>query len=237
MWGTAYHMINKGISLGMIKWVALVAMTLDHIGFFFPELGCSAVLRHIGRIAFPMFSFLIAYHLISGVPARKYLIRIGLFWFLTLLVMGMMTGYESYFRQMNVLGTLWFGVLGICIGHQSDLLKGYPIGSVFLKGIILALALIGSGYVGYNVFGFGYMIAFYEALKRKTVLPLAFLLALTPYLESFRTIDSLIAALATTVLYIIPVRINHGWRLKWYWFYGYFPVHLGILYGIRCWLG
>ncbi|MCF0110995.1 MAG: hypothetical protein HUJ58_03775, partial [Erysipelotrichaceae bacterium] len=45
---TSYH----------LKWIALVTMTIDHIGYFlFPRY---KILRIIGRIAFPLYAFLCA---------------------------------------------------------------------------------------------------------------------------------------------------------------------------------
>lgn len=45
----------------LLKFVALVAMVIDHIGFFFvPKL---KELRVIGRISFPLFAFLVGYSL------------------------------------------------------------------------------------------------------------------------------------------------------------------------------
>jgi hypothetical protein len=41
----------------MLKWVAIVSMTIDHIGVvLYPEF---TVLRMIGRLALPLFSYLI----------------------------------------------------------------------------------------------------------------------------------------------------------------------------------
>lgn len=225
-----------GISLGMIKWVALIAMTLDHIGFFFSELCLSQTFREIGRISFPMFSFLIAYHLGQGVPAIKYLIRIGIFCGLSMIVLFGMVGYETYFYQLNVLGTLWFGILGI---YSSRKMAEFPWTSLkpYIFLIVFILVALGSNYFGYEIVGFLYMLSFYYALQNQTILPVVFLLILVPFLEGFLLISSLVALITTIILYIVPVCKNQGIRLKWYWFYAYFPIHLGVLYGIKYLLG
>ena len=47
--------VHCGISATVLKWLALVFMTVDHVGaFLFPE--CAA-LRAVGRLAFPLFAF------------------------------------------------------------------------------------------------------------------------------------------------------------------------------------
>ena len=46
-----------GLTGNQLKLIALISMTIDHIGFMlFPRV---KILRVIGRIAFPMFAFLI----------------------------------------------------------------------------------------------------------------------------------------------------------------------------------
>jgi integral membrane protein (TIGR01906 family) len=47
---------DKGLSHNTLKWIAVVTMTIDHVGFFlFPEI---RLLRIIGRLAFPIFAYL-----------------------------------------------------------------------------------------------------------------------------------------------------------------------------------
>ena len=49
---------KKGLSGNVLKIIALIAMTVDHIGvIIFPK---AVVLRIIGRIAMPIFAFMIA---------------------------------------------------------------------------------------------------------------------------------------------------------------------------------
>lgn len=220
----------------MIKWLALMAMTLDHVGFFFPDCLVSSYFREIGRIAFPMFSFLIAYHLGQGVSVSKYLMRIGIFWVLSMFVFKGMFGYESYFWQLNVLGTLWFGVLGI---YVSQMMLETPLSSIKSKmfQIFFLVVWIVSNYFGYEAAGFLYIVIFYYTLKKQNLLLIALLLALTPFLEAFYPLSTMIAAIATIVLLVIPVRVNYGYRLKWYWFYAYFPFHFAVLYIAKQWIG
>lgn len=53
-------MRGKGLTGNQLKIIALITMTLDHVGVqLFPE--CQ-MLRIIGRIAFPIFAYMIAIH-------------------------------------------------------------------------------------------------------------------------------------------------------------------------------
>jgi hypothetical protein len=220
----------------MIKWLALMTMTLDHVGFFFPDCLVSSYFREIGRIAFPMFSFLIAYHLGQGVSVSKYLMRIGIFWVLSMFIFKGMFGYESYFWQLNVLGTLWFGILGI---YVSQMMMETPLSSIKSKMFQIFFLIVWSisNYFGYEAAGFLYIVIFYYALKKQHLLLIALLLALTPFLEAFYSLSIIIACLTTIVLLVIPIRKSTGHRLKWYWFYAYFPFHFAVLYIAKQWIG
>ena len=58
-----------------IKVIALIAMTIDHIGYlFFPEV---TILRVIGRLAFPLFAFMIADGCYYTHSRKKYALLIG----------------------------------------------------------------------------------------------------------------------------------------------------------------
>lgn len=220
----------------MIKWLALMAMTLDHVGFFFPDCLVSSYFREIGRIAFPMFSFLIAYHLGQGVSVSKYLMRIGIFWVLSIPILMIVSTDNSYFSQLNVLGTLWFGVLGIGLAQKVAVLPWHSMQSKIFQ-IFFLIVWIVSHYFGYGISGFLYIVLFYYALKKQHSLLIVLLLGLTPFLECFLPLSTIIVAIATIVLLIIPIRKSTGRRLKWYWFYAYFPVHFLVLYIVKRWIG
>ena len=53
--------LNRGLSISQIKWIALIAMTIDHLAAYGFEIPVFAAhfntLRVIGRIAAPLFFF------------------------------------------------------------------------------------------------------------------------------------------------------------------------------------
>ena len=61
-----------------IKIIALVTMTIDHIGFMFFEGQTMMVLRHIGRLSFPLFCFMIAEGVLYTKSFKKYALRLGI---------------------------------------------------------------------------------------------------------------------------------------------------------------
>ena len=61
-----------------IKIIALLTMTIDHIGFLLPDGPLSLTFRIIGRIAFPLFAFMIAEGAIHTKSFSKYALRLGI---------------------------------------------------------------------------------------------------------------------------------------------------------------
>ena len=64
------------LSSSALQWIALITMTIDHIGFLlFPKL---TILRVIGRIAMPIFVFCLAEGFIHTKSRQKYFMRLGI---------------------------------------------------------------------------------------------------------------------------------------------------------------
>ena len=74
-------MVSNGLSAAALKWIAAVAMTLDHIGLWCDALGFSRLalpLRIIGRISAPIFLFLLTESLRHTRSRPKLLLRLWL---------------------------------------------------------------------------------------------------------------------------------------------------------------
>ncbi len=93
-----------------LKWVAVVTMTIDHIGsVLYPEV---EVLRVIGRISFPIFCYLIVLGVWSTRNVKKYLLRLLVFAFISQVPYFMAHDYGP-FESFDIFFTLFFGALGI----------------------------------------------------------------------------------------------------------------------------
>ncbi len=74
----------------VLKILALIFMTLDHVGLFLLTYLGSAntvgiIFRTLGRIAFPLFAFMLAEGIRKSHHKEKYLLRLGLMWALILI--------------------------------------------------------------------------------------------------------------------------------------------------------
>ena len=71
-----------------LKFVAILTMTLDHIGYFLQEYGINneamttvgLVFRIIGRISFPLFAFMLAEGLHKTHDRLNYILRLAILW-------------------------------------------------------------------------------------------------------------------------------------------------------------
>jgi hypothetical protein len=123
--GTPGHFFNKGVKVGMkqmttfqIKLIAITAMVIDHVGlFFFPQI---LLLRIIGRLAFPLFAWLIANGAYYSKNINMYLIRLFLFAVIAQIPFFLANRLiEPSFWELNVLFTLFLGLAAIVLMRKS----------------------------------------------------------------------------------------------------------------------
>ncbi len=197
-------------------------MTLDHVGaVLFPEF---LFLRFIGRLAFPIFSYLIVLGIESTRNVRKYLGR--LFLFALLSQIPYFLAFEiAPFEQLNILFTLFFGALSIHVFYKKAPLAFLPV--------IAAILLNSEG----GLYGIA-MVAIMEVLNKN--LDLGVLLVIV-----FTSLVSFVLSIQLFSLIALPVVFLHkrGWlrrekdytrsSLRRYSYYFYYPLHLALLYLIK----
>ncbi len=205
------------------------------MGTFFDTWSVSPLLRLVGRPAFPIFCFLITYHLNQGVPVSKYLKRVGIFALISAGVTGVLAGDMSAFLQMNVLVSLWLGIAAVMVISRE--LRPDWMNDPVLYIPLFLLVLLASVPFGYSAPGVLYLLSFYYCVKNGTLIPFLLAVTLTLWVESEYISYAFIAAVTTVLLCVVPVKPSGRGRLKWYWYYAYFPVHLMVLGGLKMWLG
>jgi len=221
-----------GLSGNALKIIAIVSMTLDHIGYhLFP--GCH-LLRILGRLALPIFAYMIAEGCHHTRNPRKYLLTIlavaalcQLVYFFAmgslyqcilvtftlsiLLIQSMDRARQDESHQTALTTALvWAGVVFVCVGlprllDHTDFAIDYGLWGVLLPVFI---------YLGRD--------------RREKLLLTAGGLILLALSFSGLTQWFSLAALPLLALY-------NGQRGKWrmkYFFYGYYPLHLAVIYGI-----
>lgn len=96
-----------------LRLIACISMLLDHIGY------CLHIesLRYIGRLAFPIFVFLMVNGFYHTRSPWKYALRMALFALLSQIPFSLMCKNRIYDAQMNVFITLLLGLTVIWVGE------------------------------------------------------------------------------------------------------------------------
>lgn len=222
-----------------IKMLAMLTMLIDHIGAAFAlEMPYSVYLlcRTVGRLAMPLFCFMIAEGLFHTRDAKKYMIRLALFALISEVPFDrLFMGSWLEFSYQNVGFTLLLGLLGILLfdSFAAQGRKTAALLAILATGI--AATLIRSDYM---IFGVYYVFIFYYFRGHKygiaAALAVGVLLQATSSLMGGDSWQMALASVAA-VTAAIPIGLYSGKRgrdssLLRMVFYAFYPVHLLLLY-------
>lgn len=193
-----------------LKWLALVAMTLDHVNTFALDRAHPA-LYAIGRIAFPLFALVLASNLARpGVDLWRVCRRLAGFGFIALLPFVLL----QHALPLNVMFTFALAVAVIALWTRSQ------------HSAAVVLFVAGSLFVDYQWAGVTLILAGWAYFRtgRATAAGLALvaLVALAWPNGNLWAVTALPVALAGEA--VAP----HVPRLRWA-FYAYYPAHLVVL--------
>lgn len=217
---------KRGISQECLKLIACVAMLLDHIGAF---LWPSTELRIIGRMAFPIYCFLLVEGAYRTRDEKKYALRLFVGALLAELPFDLMFRGGPTWAYQNVMVTL---LLGFCMVETMKRATGGWKAAVVLPFCILA-ELLRADYGGSGIL----MIAIF-ALSRNAPYGklLQFLgLALVNW-SGYRICGLPVQFFAVAGL--IPIWLYSGRKLsrsrgaQWA-FYLFYPVHMLVIWFVR----
>jgi len=208
-----------------IKVIAITAMIIDHMGlFFFPQF---IWLRVIGRLAFPLFAWLIANGARHTHNIKRYLIRLFLFALLAQVPFMMANRLvDPHFQNLNVLFTLFLGLLAI-FGIQKT--KYWVERLVIIFVCVVVAQIVQTDYGG---FGVALVIAsylFFTNFKR-LVIAQSILFLIYSYVFSSIEIFGLVS-----LIFISLYNNRSGLQAK-YLFYVFYPMQYVLYYIILLWV-
>ena len=217
-----------GLDATVLKLIGVVTMTIDHIGYIlFPNL---AVLRIIGRLAYPIFAYLIAEGCTYSRHKAKY--------FLSVLGTGLLCSVASYgaehtlYQSIMVTFTCSIGLIFLlerAITQRNHALwAGAFVLTLTTCFLLFQRRLIPGFTTDYGFLGIiTPLLVWLGKRKREKILGLTVGLCLIALEMGGIQIFSLVAV-PLLVLY-------NGERGKYRWktfFYLYYPIHLAVIYGI-----
>ena len=241
----------KGLSGSTLKWIAIITMLIDHTGAILvnQSLGekiieichitevskVNAILemiphiymamRMIGRIAFPIFCFLLVQGFIHTRNVKSYAVRLGLFALLSEIPFDLaLNGTPFYWQYNNVFFTLLCGLL-VMIGLEAldEKMHIKEMEKIILKIIVVGLGMLVATllHTDYSWIGVLCIILLYITRNNKR----------NQIIMGCAGFSFELAAL----LAFIPIGFYNGKRgmnMK-YFFYAFYPVHLFILYLVK----
>ena len=224
------------LSSNLLKIIAMAAMVVDHASVIFigPE---TNVWRHIGRIAFPIFAFLIAEGAVHTKNKFLYAARLLAFAVISEVPFDMaFNGTYLEFTKQNVFFTLFLGLISVyCLDFfRKKSLDALGIITTIICGLGAFFLKSDYGFMGVIVIALMYMFSTVKTGVRYLGFALTGLMTSIVYVFplSFGFLQSQVYA----ALCFVPLSLYNGKRgrkMNRYFFYAFYPVHIIILYFIK----
>lgn len=214
-----------------LKLIAICTMLIDHMGYtLFPGV---MWLRCVGRVAFPIFCFLIAEGCVYTHDRKKYAARLLVFALLSEIPYNLMNSgmiWDPY--DQNVLWTLLTGAL-VCWLMDWALKKCTPLSFVLTGAVMLAAYwLLEIGNTDYGGWGMLLVAAFYGVHRAPSgavvkMIAQAFGLAFF----SIGVMGGYLSIELWSLAALVPIWLYNGQRgfsnkAVQYGFYAFYPVHI-----------
>ena len=225
-----------------LKWIAIITMLIDHVGAailkFFPHKSgpmyyAYEVCRDIGRIAFPLFIFLLVEGFTHTKNSRRYLLRLFIFALVSEIPFDLAFRHTSfYLKSQNVFFTLFTGLLVIYAIDRIEkeslrVLKPSLSTWCFIELLTIGLLLVGclaGQFLEMDYHAVGVLAIVVAYLTRKNRYLRLILVCVILLFSSMREAYSFLA--------FIPAAFYNGKRGRQnkYFFYIFYPAHLLVLY-------
>lgn len=221
---------DGGISGAVLKWLAILSMAIDHFGAgylaytgqFVTSSGFNLyqMSRFIGRLAFPIFAFLIIQGYQHTSNRRSYAGKLLLFAFISEIPFDLaFYNQVFYIGHQNIFFTLAIGIIGFTFFEKYELEKN----TILQMATAIVAALIADFLnVDYGLYGILFIFGLGMLRNNKVSQTL------------FGVIMGLVQGIGASLAFI-PIWFYNGERgrqNKWV-FYIFYPAHLFLIYLIR----
>lgn len=211
----------KLLNGNIIKIIAAISMLIDHIGcYLFPN---ATILRVIGRLAFPLFAFMIA----EGARYTKNRLK----------YIGLMAGVGAALQvvlflltrtmRLNILLTF---TLSLCVIYTFDLFKvslfnkKSDIISKFLFFVLFAGTSFAVIFLTRAIVGISFEYGFFGCLV--PIFAAAPCLDKTDAPEWLKKLDNLYVRLGCMCIPLFVLCFTRGWKVQWFCFLALIPLAL-----------
>jgi hypothetical protein len=220
-----------------LKIIALSAMLIAHMGAVFPDY-FPVWYRIIGRLAYPIFIYLLAEGFRHTKAPEKFLMRLLAFALISEIPYDLALGYGvNFIAKTNIFYTLFLGGAAICLYERMKARRGWQTMAVIfsiLPTAILAEVLT-ADYGGMGVFFIFVMYAVKPKIPRLIIMGVFALSQFIPLAVA----HNMGIAIPTEYLLMIPFTLatvlivdfyngKRGLKAKWLFYIAY-PAHLAVL--------
>ena len=212
-----------------LKLIAVITMLIDHTAHVLvsQDTPIYFLMRAAGRLAFPIFCFLIVEGFYHTRNVYKYLLRLGIFALLSEIPFDLAIHGEVFYQDyQNVYFTLFIG-LGVICGLEK-VRTSFTANRVFSALCQCLIVLAGCMFTvflktDYDAMGVILIVLFYLYRENKPALIISVLLVTIFLGGVFEGLASL------SLILILLYNGERGTKVK-YAFYAFYPVHLFVLY-------
>ncbi len=217
-----------------LKMVALLTMIVDHIGYEFTSVFNTMVMRQIGRVAMPIYCFLIAEGCRRTSNLKKYLLRLGAFALISEIPFDLIaTKHMFAFGHQNVFFTLFLGAAAVFVYEEfkkrvNESVSGNKVIFNFMAAAISLSAMSIIAYLlktDYNIYGVAAVFLCYMA-ENKFIRVLNVLIVFIAFYHG-QIVFMIMATVACLLLLCYNGKRGPSFK---YLFYAAYPVHLLIIY-------
>lgn len=224
-------MERKGIPQEALKILACITMLIDHVGAtMYPG---NTTLRIIGRIAFPIYCFLLAEGVHYTKSPAKYALRLAIGVLLAEIPFDLALKYKFTWEHQSVMVTLLMGFVAVELIEMTEI--------DILKLAIAAVFSFGAQYFHTDYGGWGVLLVIMFSQTRGNFwMQTVMLFAIAAAMNSARIMvfGRRVAIELFAVAAMIPIGLYSGKKVtsskfvQW-GFFLFYPVHLTVLYLIR----
>lgn len=211
----------------ILKIIALTTMIIDHYGAIFQ--GDIAFFRIVGRLAFPIYCFLLVEGYFHTNNVKKYAKRLFIFALISEIPFDLAFYGKVGFVHQNIFFTLFIGLVAIHFIENKEGKYKFNKNTVIIIAGVLSLLL----YVDYNVIGITYILAFYftrNYIKQKKFKTIGITMIIVNLMSSYLQQFSL---LALPLIYFYNGKLGPKNKTLQILFYAAYPLHLLIFYILK----
>lgn len=210
----------------LLKIIALISMIIDHYGAIFQD--DFAIYRIIGRLAFPIYCFLLVEGYFHTKDVKKYAQRLFVFAIISELPFDLAFYNKLGFEYQNIFFTLFIGLITIQFLNNNN----RKITDNFIIVISIIASIIFN--VDYGPVGIIYILMFYytrDFPKPKKLLIIGFIMTIVNFL--FTSTIQQYSLLSLLVIYFYNDNLGPKNKFVQIIFYAAYPLHLFLFYIVK----